>query len=237
MVLNVNEDDQRPELVQCMEDVEISQVLRKREVLFSPRPYVAGLGFDTFRDVYNTEGYPAHWGAMTLEEQRLDAFHNARIVCRNVHVRRHDKKGKFVEGEIHLLYCKESDYHTANAAPSEGQSRNAPINPVPHEEGNSTKPMKRKQFTSADAFCFGGGASQGAVQVGFKVTWGLDKDNEALQTYALNPPGAVILMMDAHDSSLVEGQDIEDFDSRRKTTMKVDLLHLSPPCCYLSPAR
>jgi len=112
-----------------------------REILCAPHPYVASVRLDTFREVYSTGGYPAHWSAMTLDDQRLDAFHNARLVCRNVHDTRHDKKGMFVEGEIHLLYCKASDGSPANATPSEGNSRNVPIdlddeatNPIPPKD-------------------------------------------------------------------------------------------------------
>ncbi|RII08853.1 hypothetical protein CUC08_Gglean007249 [Alternaria sp. MG1] len=222
MVLNVHDDDPRPAFFQATEDVSIDQVVQKREIVFSPRPYVPGVGLDTFRDVYRTERYPKHWPALTTDEQRKDAFHNARLVCRNVHILMHDKNAK--------------------DATQHGNSRTAAIN-VDDEEtpdlSNSHRrqgPVKRGRYTSADTFCCGGGASQGAVQAGFDVTWALDKDNVSLQTYALNHPGVVILMMDAHDFGSIEGQEIQDFNTGRKTSIKVDLLHLSPPCCYWSPA-
>ncbi|RYN30057.1 hypothetical protein AA0119_g2055 [Alternaria tenuissima] len=241
MVLNVHDDDPRPAFFQATEDVSIDQVVQKREIVFSPRPYVPGVGLDTFRDVYRTERYPKHWPALTTDEQRKDAFHNARLVCRNVHILMHDKNGKFREGEIHLMYRRECGSQAKDAT-QHGNSRTAAIN-VDDEEtpdlSNSHRrqgPVKRGRYTSADTFCCGGGASQGAVQAGFDVTWALDKDNVSLQTYALNHPGVVILMMDAHDFGSIEGQEIQDFNTGRKTSIKVDLLHLSPPCCYWSPA-
>ncbi|CAN9423967.1 unnamed protein product [Alternaria alternata] len=209
MVLNVHDDDPRPAFVQATEDVSIDQVVQKREIVFSTRPYVPGVGLDTFRDVYRTERYPKHWSALTTDEQRKDAFHNARLVCRNVHILRHDKSAINVD-----------DDETPD------------LNNSHRRQG----PVKRGRYTSADTFCCGGGASQGAVQAGFDVTWALDKDNVSLQTYALNHPGVVILMMDAHDFGSIEGQEIQDFNTGRKTSIKVDLLHLSPPCCYWSPA-
>ena len=242
MVLNVHDDDPRPAFVQATEDVSIDQVVQKREIVFSPRPYVPGVGLDTFRDVYRTERYPKHWPALTTDEQRKDAFHNARLVCRNVHILRHDKNGKFREGEIHLMYRRECGSQAKDAT-QHGNSRSAAINVDDNDEtpdlSNSHRrqgPVKRGRYTSADTFCCGGGASQGAVQAGFDVTWALDKDNVSLQTYALNHPGVVILMMDAHDFGSIKGQEIQDFNTGRKTSIKVDLLHLSPPCCYWSPA-
>jgi DNA (cytosine-5)-methyltransferase 1 len=242
MVLNVYDNDPRPAFLQATEDISTDQVIRKREIVFSPRPYVPGVGLDTFRDVYRTEGCPKHWPALTKDEQRKDAFHNARLVCRNVHILRHDKNSKFREGEIHLTYRRECGSQAKDAT-QHGNSRSAAINV--HDEtsdsdlSNSHRrqgPVKRGRYTSADTFCCGGGASQGAAQAGFDVTWALDKDNVSLQTYALNHPGVVILMMDAHDFGSIEGQEIQDFNTGRKTSIKVDLLHLSPPCCYWSSA-
>ncbi|CAN9481156.1 unnamed protein product [Alternaria alternata] len=210
MVLNVYDNDPRPAFLQATEDISTDQVIRKREIVFSPRSYVPGVGLDTFRDVYRTEGCPKHWPALTTDEQRKDAFHNARLVCRNVHILRHDKNTINVDDET-------PDSDLSNSHRRQG-------------------PVKRGRYTSADTFCCGGGASQGAVQAGFDVTWALDKDNVSLQTYALNHPGVVILMMDAHDFGSIEGQEIQDFNTGRKTSIKVDLLHLSPPCCYWSSA-
>jgi DNA (cytosine-5)-methyltransferase 1 len=87
--------------------------------------------------------------------------------------------------------------------------------------------MKEGRFTFGDVFCGAGGASQGAAQAGYYVQWGLDKEESVLQSYRKNHCTAHIFHCDAHD-----------FPSGvRKELLGVDLLHLSPPCRFWSPAQ
>jgi DNA (cytosine-5)-methyltransferase 1 len=62
---------------------------------------------------------------------------------------------------------------------------------------------------------------------GFHPKWGFDFNDHACRTWNLNFPGATIYRMSADEFiQLGKGND----------KMKVDILHLSPPCQYFSPA-
>lgn len=60
-----------------------------------------------------------------------------------------------------------------------------------------------------------------------RVIWGLDFDEDALKVYQESHVGALPLNCNAHDFP-PKGYTIKD--------LRVDILHLSPPCCYFSPA-
>jgi DNA (cytosine-5)-methyltransferase 1 len=86
---------------------------------------------------------------------------------------------------------------------------------------------KKSQYTFADCFCGAGGASRGAQNAGLRVVWGLDKTALACEAWHANFPGAQIFNYDAHDFPP------RDLNIRE---LRVDMLHLSPPCTFFSPA-
>lgn len=88
--------------------------------------------------------------------------------------------------------------------------------------------IKRRKITFGDAFCGAGGASQGALEAGCAVCWAFDLDPAALKTFGLNHPGARTYKMNAHDFA---------HKTVNNKFWRVDVLHLSPPCCYWSPAQ
>ncbi|GAO15965.1 hypothetical protein UVI_02055450 [Ustilaginoidea virens] len=76
--------------------------------------------------------------------------------------------------------------------------------------------------------CLGtGGVSRGAQNAGFKVARAVDKDPTAWETYAANFPKAKLHRMP-----------IDEFIQRadESSYSRIDVLHLSPPCQYFSPA-
>ncbi|KAF3910116.1 hypothetical protein AA313_de0205133 [Arthrobotrys entomopaga] len=87
--------------------------------------------------------------------------------------------------------------------------------------------QRRRKYTFGDAFCGAGGATCGAVMAGFKVRWGVDHDEAAITAWRSN-----------FGRSLGYQEDVHEFVSRHsKSTIRVDLLHLSPPCQFFSWAR
>ncbi|PHH66340.1 hypothetical protein CDD81_7395 [Ophiocordyceps australis] len=84
-----------------------------------------------------------------------------------------------------------------------------------------------QRYTLFDAFSGAGGVSRGSQSAGFKVLYGLDKSPEVWETYRLNFPQATL-----HPMSIDEF--IRTASIRRRH--QVDVLHLSPPCQYFSPA-
>ncbi|KAL7622614.1 hypothetical protein AAE478_008127 [Parahypoxylon ruwenzoriense] len=83
-----------------------------------------------------------------------------------------------------------------------------------------------QQYTLGDMFCGAGGASYGARSAGFRITLSCDIAEGACNTYAVNFPESEL-----HHKDMYKFID-EMLDSRTH----VDVLHLSPPCQYWSPA-
>ncbi|KAK7549432.1 S-adenosyl-L-methionine-dependent methyltransferase [Phyllosticta citricarpa] len=90
----------------------------------------------------------------------------------------------------------------------------------PYDEG-----MERHTF--GDVFCGAGGASCGARMAGLEISFGVDNDKDALNSYAQNFPNAQRFAMDA-----------QDFATRLpdEEVPHVDILHMSPPCQFFSQA-
>ncbi|RYP35943.1 hypothetical protein DL767_003632 [Monosporascus sp. MG133] len=84
----------------------------------------------------------------------------------------------------------------------------------------------QQQYTFADMFCGAGGASCGAEMAGFLVKLGCDNSPHACETYRHRFSGSELRQMDIFQFIL------EDTDS----TLRVDVMHLSPPCQFWSPA-
>lgn len=236
-MLNVFDDDARSPFVQGQEEVALEEVLRKREIVLSHRPYETQVeGRKRKNDTFHSQMVRREFIHMSHAEKTSEIFHNLRLVCRTAHILRHTSEGKFYSGEARLLYRLEGDFPLCTSEfKSPGASRKTSISieddekePPNHFSSQST-PTTAERMTFGDMFCCSGGASQGAVQADLKPVFGLDKDNIALQIYHLNHPESKVYIMDAHDISLIDEADVK--------FMKVDILHLSPPCCYWSPAK
>lgn len=75
--------------------------------------------------------------------------------------------------------------------------------------------------------CGAGGSTRGALMAGLKPIWGFDANNHACSSWRLNFPDATMYEEWA-DQFIQRGL--------RSSCLKVDILHLSPPCQYFSPA-
>ncbi|RYP78688.1 hypothetical protein DL771_000355 [Monosporascus sp. 5C6A] len=84
----------------------------------------------------------------------------------------------------------------------------------------------QQQYTFADMFCGAGGASCGAEMAGFLVKLGCDNSPHACETYRHRFSGSELRQMDIFQF-ILEGADC---------TVRVDAMHLSPPCQFWSPA-
>lgn len=236
MVLCVDEDDKRSPFLAGLEDVAADQVLRKRDCVLTDK------GFPFLR----TSRFRSK-----ADAERL-IFHEGRLYCRTVYIRYIRHTGKDTGGVVRHLYKAEIN-KIFPALPSSAPklSRQSSL-VIDGDEGiellpqakpsrsdslelldtpprrKSSSPVKKFRYTFADVFCGVGGASQGAVQAGLQVCWGLDNDEAASNAYHLNHPGALPFCENAHH-----------FPPKGFTTsdLRVDVLHLSPPCCYWSPAQ
>ncbi|KAG8532982.1 uncharacterized protein KY384_001764 [Bacidia gigantensis] len=81
------------------------------------------------------------------------------------------------------------------------------------------------RYTYGDAFCCAGGSARGAKGAGLRVEWGFDIDPAAISSFHLNFSRAKCWVIAAHDFIVAITENV-----------KVDILHLSPPCQPFSPA-
>ena len=82
-----------------------------------------------------------------------------------------------------------------------------------------------QRYTAGDTFAGGGGASRGMVQAGVRLEFGVDNWDRAVESLELNFPATKIYNMDIHR-----------FITNSSISPRTDMLHLSPPCQYWSPA-
>ena len=82
-----------------------------------------------------------------------------------------------------------------------------------------------RRYTLGDGFCGAGGCSRGAKGAGLRIVWGFDFDTAAIESFSMNFAGAKCWAIAAHD-----------FIITVREYLKVDILHLSPPCQTFSPA-
>lgn len=251
IVLRIKEQDERAPLVAGLEDVNIDEVYRIRECMLTNKPYP----FLSFR----ASGRLAIPVGMSQEEIKLQIFHAGRLTCRVINIQYVNQHGKSYSGIVRYLYAKEADklsnldqlmqvgasrktaisigvedddcvIVTKDCSTSRNRKhrRRAGSSGLATPRSKARFSSKRDQLTYGDVYCGVGGASQGALQAGYSVAWGLDKDDRAIEAYKLNHHSAYSFKMDAHD---FPPQGIS------KKAWRVDVLHLSPPCCYWSPAQ
>jgi DNA (cytosine-5)-methyltransferase 1 len=82
-----------------------------------------------------------------------------------------------------------------------------------------------QQYTAGDVFAGAGGASRGIERAGVKPLFAVDHWGPAVQSLRSNFPRSQIYNMDVYD-----------FITSDETRRHVDILHLSPPCQFWSPA-
>ena len=87
-----------------------------------------------------------------------------------------------------------------------------------------------QMLTYGDAFCGTGGTTRGAIMAGLKVKWGFDINTHACASWRANFPDAEIYEVDSSTFVQLAQQNPD------KLKMKVDILHLSPPCQFFSVA-
>lgn len=110
---------------------------------------------------------------------------------------------------------------------SSGSSARGRVSPIGNHIRGSI-PLQRRpgqKYTYGDAFCGAGGATRGAHMAGLKVLWGFDMDTHACSSWHRNFPSAALYEMDA-----------QSICSDPSINFRCDILHMSPPCQYFSPA-
>lgn len=92
------------------------------------------------------------------------------------------------------------------------------------EDGSRHARKAVGRYTFGDAFAGCGGMSRAALTAGFDIQWGFDMCPAAVKAYKMNFP-----------STKIWAQWATEFINRRKDpNLKVDVLHISPPCQFFS---
>lgn len=163
----------------------------------------------SFREHTPFDSYGTH-----AEEHKFEISCSSELVCRWIAVYWYDRlKRRPYKKVLRRMTEGESDL---DAAISDSwlryEFRGGDVSP----EGN---------LTFGDGFCGCGGVSEGAAQAGLKVVWGFDNDPKAYESYQLNRPGTEPFLCDVHDFRALLDDDL-----------RVDVVHLSPPCQAMSAA-
>ena len=82
-----------------------------------------------------------------------------------------------------------------------------------------------QRYTFGDGFSGCGGVSRGATMAGLKLQWAFDFQRAMCKSYCRNFRASRVYCIDAFD-----------FATRLNIDAQVDILHLSPPCQFFSPA-
>ncbi|KAF2689615.1 S-adenosyl-L-methionine-dependent methyltransferase [Lentithecium fluviatile CBS 122367] len=236
LVLHVDENESGSPFVNGMVDICPTEVLGVRDCVMTNKPYPSL----SFRDPI----VPRPNLMRSNEEVREWLFHHGRLVCRVVNILFLYRNGKAYGGEVRHLRSNEVDAeHAMPPSLLQGGASDSSIEIDDDEDERDIVivskcgkrlpikarawPTKSMRYTFGDCFCGAGGASQGAIQAGMTVCWGLDFDDAAIAAYSQNHLGALPFCGNAHDFP-PKGATLEE--------LRVDVLHLSPPCCYWSPA-
>ena len=116
---------------------------------------------------------------------------------------------------------KEADTNMENKEPDSLSSAIEALS-LDDNRGESDAPAA---YTFADVCCGAGGASRGAEMAGLQLRWALDHDADACETYRLNFPHVRL-----HQKPL------QELINMRHEDLKVDIMHISPPCQAFSQA-
>ncbi|KAL2198715.1 S-adenosyl-L-methionine-dependent methyltransferase, partial [Corynascus similis CBS 632.67] len=103
-----------------------------------------------------------------------------------------------------------------------------PSDPIFDLEQSEPEPphlMPRQRYTAGDVFSGAGGAARGMERAGVKLEFVVDNWSHAIESLRSNFP-----------KTRVHGMSVADYCASEETKCKVDLMHLSPPCQYFSPA-
>ncbi|KAI0467570.1 S-adenosyl-L-methionine-dependent methyltransferase [Xylaria cf. heliscus] len=243
MILHVDSDDKRPDEVQAAVEVPVTDVIKIRNCHFT------------------NADFPIHRTVIGIHESVADLQQEGVLMCRwkcifkyrdsatrIAYIHRTRKNAAPLEYIVEHLNAKQvaknrfkvSEISRFNAwrggkvrggeyDPESGNSSvQGPVVQLEGEEDPESVLIEKKpgqRYTFGDMFCGAGGASCGAEKAGFHIKVACDHHLGACKTYDAVFPEAQLYMMD-----------IFEFITSEFTKIRVDALHLSPPCQFWSPA-
>ena len=183
-------------------------------------------------------------------ETHANALRNARedreigeLFCRLRRVQIASSSHRVLEDSIRTLTAEEADeqyrvderflrneWRTPPVVPGGGHSTEQEIFTL----DGKRESVRIQKYTLGDAFCGGGGITRGAFMAGLHCVFGFDCNEEAINTYRANFEARGTLgLLESVDAFLCR---VERLGYKDRQVYMVDILHISPPCQYFSPA-
>ncbi|KAI2466298.1 S-adenosyl-L-methionine-dependent methyltransferase [Annulohypoxylon bovei var. microspora] len=239
LVLEIDRDDLRPHEEQAAIEIPLHVIIKPRVCLITNKPFpehrFPSEIYDNTQDIEERGGLICRWKVRYIwgdatkrcNKKPPNEFAIARMISEEVPKERYRTsdsclmntwRGGKVRGGSYIPDEPESSFLMVNVDASENQ------NGISGDAWISRKPGQ--QYTFADMFCGAGGASCGAKSAGLRITLSVDNANGACNTYQVMYPEAELRQQDMYDFII----------EMRDSSFRVDILHLSPPCQYWSPA-
>ncbi|KAI1408687.1 S-adenosyl-L-methionine-dependent methyltransferase [Hypoxylon sp. FL1857] len=239
LILKVDSDDLRPDDEQAAIEVPVAEVQKIRichvtNKVFPEHRFPSDI-YDSPKDMEEKGGLTCRWrikyvwgdAVKRVNLKPPSEFVVARV--RDVEV----PKEKFRANDSCLMNTwRGGKIRGGSFVPDEPDSTRLTVNlETPEAQASMLQdvwiPRKPgQQFTFADMFCGAGGASCGAKHAGFRIELSVDNAVGACNTYRVQFPEADLRQQDMYNFIL----------EMRPSRLHIDVLHLSPPCQYWSPA-
>ncbi|TGJ86565.1 hypothetical protein E0Z10_g2168 [Xylaria hypoxylon] len=243
MVLHVDSDDSRPDEVQAAIEVPVTDVINTRNCHFTNADFPQ---HRTVLGIYSTVDDLEEQGVLMCRWRCIFKYRDS--ATRIAHIDQTRKNAAPLEYIIEHFTAKQVSKKRfevpeagrfnvwrggktrggEHAPENENSLVKGPVVQLDGEEDHDLVMVEKKsgqRYTFGDMFCGAGGASCGARKAGFQIKVACDHHAGACKTYGEVFPEAQLYMMD-----------IFDFITSGDLKIRVDVLHLSPPCQYWSPA-
>lgn len=241
LILQVGNDDDRSEEEQALIELQVTKIVTTRTLYFTnadfpDKRYPGGI-YQTVDDIEHKGILICRWKCkLTYRHQSAHAKRPPPEEFSLEHLNRKDassasyrvsdvqrrnvwRGGKTRGGSFHPSRSTEMEFtvdvETEADITSQSDSEDAWI---PRQPG--------QQYTFGDMFCGAGGASCGAEMAGFFIKLSCDNSSHACETYRHRFPRSELWEMDIFEFVM------KDADLNQR----VDVMHLSPPCQFWSPA-
>ncbi|KAI1267914.1 S-adenosyl-L-methionine-dependent methyltransferase [Xylariaceae sp. FL1019] len=234
MILNVDQDDEREHTVQAAIEVSIDDVIASRKCHFTNAKFPVhrcpvGI-FRTIEEIETKGVLMCRWQCIFVYKDASTRMKNGpptEFIIRHL-VAEEASKNRFKVSESHRLNEWRGGKVRGGEHNSGEQGTPAIIELDDQQEEPDLTPIQKKpgqKYTFGDMFSGAGGTSCGARKAGFHINVACDNHSGAQKTYSRVYPEANLY-----------GIDIFDFIAMEQTALRVDVLHMSPPCQYWSPA-
>ncbi|KAI1118669.1 S-adenosyl-L-methionine-dependent methyltransferase [Nemania sp. NC0429] len=243
MILHVDRNDRRSEEVQAAIEVSIADVIQVRHCHFTnadfPRHRIVS-------GIYRTVADFEQKGVLMCRWRYVFRYRDAatRVACVE-EVQKNAAPFEYIIEHLHAKHTNKKRFRVSETGrfnvwrggkvrggEHDPENQNSPVKgPVVRLDGDTDPEMvliekkSGQRYTFGDMFCGAGGASCGVRKAGFQIKVACDHHVGAAKTYAEVFPEAQLYVLD-----------IFKFITEVQLKIRVDVLHLSPPCQFWSPA-